>query len=548
VISFFNHIGYLWAEYFGIAVVQNTIFLGIICLFLHILRNGSARLKYTVTIIGLTKLLLPPFIPATFLSGVSKSSTLYFGIASPISTTTTPTPTPEILNTIGVLFLLWIIFSSSALLFPLFSTVKLKWKLWDADLIHVNSGVKIYKSKKVNMPLTLGIFPKKIFVPVNWDNWSSECQEMIIDHELTHIRRRDGIVQLLQIFTRAIYFFHPLVWFLNRKINEYREMDCDDVSTTRGKYSSEEYSEHLVEIAENLVQNQLSYLPVSALIKKKNELLKRVHYQLKEKTMKQISKKRIGILFSVLILTFFSLSLNTCNPDTENIETTFEPPSTSVEIPSSPQKTGKIYGNVENGETGEPLQEAFIGVSYSIEDIEIGRGVGSDRDGNYFISNLPPRVYTLWSTHPGFDTTKINLVKVQAGKSTNINIVLNPTDIPLPPKVPPPPPPEGAPPVRFVAYDEPPIPIGGYEAVKKNVVYPDEAKKNGFEGTVVLQIFIDETGTVSHAIVLKGVPNTGLDEAAIDAIKKTRFSPAKHEDIPVGVWIAVPINFTLPEK
>ena len=54
-----------------------------------------------------------------------------------------------------------------------------------------------------------------------------------------------------------------------------------------------------------------------------------------------------------------------------------------------------------------------------------------------------------------------------------------------------------------------------------------------------------KTGKVKETIVLKGIPNTGLDEAAVDALRKTRFRPAKQRETKVGVWITIPINFKL---
>jgi protein TonB len=45
--------------------------------------------------------------------------------------------------------------------------------------------------------------------------------------------------------------------------------------------------------------------------------------------------------------------------------------------------------------------------------------------------------------------------------------------------------------------------------------------------------------------VLQGIPNTGLNEAAMAAIKKTRFKPAQQRDRPVGVYISIPVNFKL---
>ena len=103
----------------------------------------------------------------------------------------------------------------------------------------------------------------------------------------------------------------------------------------------------------------------------------------------------------------------------------------------------------------------------------------------------------------------------------------------------PPPPPEG-PRVKFIPYDDPPQPLSNIRPV-----YPEIAQEAGIEGTVVVQVFIDKKGRVQDTLILKGIPNTGLDEAAISAIRKTRFRPAKQRERPVGVWISIPVNFRL---
>ncbi len=112
-----------------------------------------------------------------------------------------------------------------------------------------------------------------------------------------------------------------------------------------------------------------------------------------------------------------------------------------------------------------------------------------------------------------------------------------------------PPPPEedeeSGPRVKFIPYDDPPEPIGGFAAIQRNVIYPEIAQEAGITGTVVIQAFVDEKGKVGTCNVLKGIPNTGLNEAAITAIKKTRFKPAKQRDRSVGVWISIPVVFKL---
>ena len=103
----------------------------------------------------------------------------------------------------------------------------------------------------------------------------------------------------------------------------------------------------------------------------------------------------------------------------------------------------------------------------------------------------------------------------------------------------PPPPPEG-PRVKFIPYDDPPVP-----KTPIRPQYPEIAQEAGIEGTVYVQAFIDIKGRVKELKVIKGIPNTGLDEAALEAIRKTRFRPAKQRERPVGVYISIPVNFKL---
>ena len=103
-----------------------------------------------------------------------------------------------------------------------------------------------------------------------------------------------------------------------------------------------------------------------------------------------------------------------------------------------------------------------------------------------------------------------------------------------------PPPPPSGPQVKFIPYDDPPVPL---TPIKPK--YPEIAQEAGIEGTVFIQAFIDKKGRVIETTIIKGIPNTGLDEAAIKAIRKTRFRPAKQRERAVGVWISIPVNFKL---
>ena len=103
-----------------------------------------------------------------------------------------------------------------------------------------------------------------------------------------------------------------------------------------------------------------------------------------------------------------------------------------------------------------------------------------------------------------------------------------------------PPPPPSGPKVAFIPYDLAPR---AKSAIKP--IYPEIAQEAGIEGVVVVQAFIDERGRVKETLILKGVPKTGLDEAAMEAIRRTKFHPAEQRERPVAVWISIPVNFRL---
>ncbi len=114
---------------------------------------------------------------------------------------------------------------------------------------------------------------------------------------------------------------------------------------------------------------------------------------------------------------------------------------------------------------------------------------------------------------------------------------------------PPPPPPEddlSDESYQFVPYDEPPVMIGGMEALLRLLEYPELARKAGIEGTVVIGVLVDEKGNTVKTQVLKSdATKLGFEEAAIKALMQMKWKPAKQRDKPVKVWISVPVRFKL---
>ncbi len=86
--------------------------------------------------------------------------------------------------------------------------------------------------------------------------------------------------------------------------------------------------------------------------------------------------------------------------------------------------------------------------------------------------------------------------------------------------------------------------IGGLEGLQSRVEYPQFARQAGIEGQVVIQFVVDERGNVVDPVVLRS-PNDLLSEAALKAVRESRFTPGQQRGRPVKVRFAVPVTFRL---
>jgi protein TonB len=96
----------------------------------------------------------------------------------------------------------------------------------------------------------------------------------------------------------------------------------------------------------------------------------------------------------------------------------------------------------------------------------------------------------------------------------------------------------------FIVVERMPELIGGLEALQRSIVYPEIARLAGIEGRVTVQFVIDERGNVNNPVVVRGI-GAGCDEAAIEAVKKARFTPGMQRGRPVKVSYTLPVTFRL---
>jgi tetratricopeptide (TPR) repeat protein len=111
------------------------------------------------------------------------------------------------------------------------------------------------ESSEVAVPLTAGVIRPVIVLPQSWREWPSDTLDAVVAHETAHVRRRDPLIALLARVNRAIFWFHPLAWWLDRQLAVTAEHACDEAAA-RTVAEPRRYAEILVEMADLVRRNQ----------------------------------------------------------------------------------------------------------------------------------------------------------------------------------------------------------------------------------------------------------------------------------------------------
>jgi beta-lactamase regulating signal transducer with metallopeptidase domain len=103
---------------------------------------------------------------------------------------------------------------------------------------------------RVHVPTAIGLIKPAVVLP-RWVMQELSAGELnqILLHELAHLRRRDDWTNLAQKIVKALFFFHPAVWWIERRVSLEREMACDEAVLAETA-SPRAYAECLAHLAE----------------------------------------------------------------------------------------------------------------------------------------------------------------------------------------------------------------------------------------------------------------------------------------------------------
>jgi hypothetical protein len=94
-------------------------------------------------------------------------------------------------------------------------------------------GADTYESAEIAVPLAAGCLRPRILLPADWRTWDALKLETVLAHERAHVRRRDALITLAAAINRSLFWFHPLAWWIERKLALLAEQACDDICVER---------------------------------------------------------------------------------------------------------------------------------------------------------------------------------------------------------------------------------------------------------------------------------------------------------------------------
>jgi beta-lactamase regulating signal transducer with metallopeptidase domain len=144
--------------------------------------------------------------------------------------------------------------------------------------------VQLGRSQTARVPYTMGLRRPLIVLPDSFfGDVDQETLLSVIGHEMAHVRRKDFLTKLLCELVSLPISFHPVTWLIKRKIEQQRELACDEV-VTREVLQPETYARSLLRAAD------LSILPA-----RRSVMLSVFDGRMLEQRIRQLTRKRLSL-------------------------------------------------------------------------------------------------------------------------------------------------------------------------------------------------------------------------------------------------------------
>jgi prepilin-type processing-associated H-X9-DG protein len=135
---------------------------------------------------------------------------------------------------------------------------------------------RVWLIRHAGQPFVWGLLRGDIYLPARVGRADDRQRRHLLAHEVSHVLRCDAAVNLLQILAQALYWFHPLVWWANRRIRMEREKSCDEMALARLQTKPRDYGRAIVEVllAEQESRRRIPTLAIAGPVKNIEERIR----------------------------------------------------------------------------------------------------------------------------------------------------------------------------------------------------------------------------------------------------------------------------------
>ncbi|QDT45228.1 Regulatory protein BlaR1 [Gimesia alba] len=293
---------------------------------------------------------------------------------------------------------------------PLVESLRSLAKQWSMKIVPV-----LAEAEHIVVPTVVGLIRPLILLPASVvSGLTPDELEMILAHELAHVRRYDMWVNLLQRLAEAILFFNPALWYLSRQISGLREFCCDELTCRDQATSNFErkvrYATALLRVVElskpNLATNpELASLAANG--HSPSEVRRRVARLFGEPLREPLRLTR-GMTYAVLALLLIGGPAVWSTYAEKTVVPEVEQQETEVKVGADSTEPYSLDGNIEvlsigtynetpqrwwdtEGTTLSPRPYRVHGVSIPVNENQIGRQLV------FRVKNLPQNATLSWT-------------------------------------------------------------------------------------------------------------------------------------------------------
>jgi beta-lactamase regulating signal transducer with metallopeptidase domain len=150
----------------------------------------------------------------------------------------------------------------------------------------------VHTSSLCAAPVTVGFFHPTVIFPEHWRQWPQAQLDAVLMHESEHARRRHPLVQWLAVLNRALFWFHPVAWWLEHHLSDLAEEACDNVVLAKG-HDPRAYSEYLIDMARSVTRSGIR-LNIADMAMPGSSLPRRIQQILEGRSVPHISRTRMA--------------------------------------------------------------------------------------------------------------------------------------------------------------------------------------------------------------------------------------------------------------